>query len=110
MSKHFGKKMSDEETEAVEPPHPVAKTPEDMKEKPGEDVNPEAFMEHSPESEDKLAWEGKPAAESKHFWNSITGSSQHKITACIRAMTGKVDDPGAFCASLAKKVGYNPNE
>lgn len=39
------------------------------------------------------------------FWNSLTsGSPKHKVTACIKKMDGKVDNPGAFCASLADRV------
>lgn len=42
----------------------------------------------------------------KKFWSSLTGDRKHKITQCIKRMEGKVDDPGAFCGSLASKVGY----
>jgi len=42
----------------------------------------------------------------KKFWGSLTGDRKHKITQCIKKMTGKVDDPGAFCGGLASKVGY----
>jgi len=42
----------------------------------------------------------------KKFWASLTGDRKHKITACIKKMTGKVDDPGAFCGGLASRVGY----
>lgn len=39
------------------------------------------------------------------FWDSLTGQApKHKVTACINKMEGKVDDPGAFCASLADRV------
>lgn len=40
------------------------------------------------------------------FWNTLTGDNKHKVTKCIKQMEGKggVDDPGAFCASLADKV------
>lgn len=38
------------------------------------------------------------------FWESLTGENKHKVTKCIKDMEGKVDDPGAFCASLADKV------
>lgn len=41
----------------------------------------------------------------KSFWGSLTGDREHKVTACMKKMAGKVDDPGAFCASLARKVG-----
>ena len=40
----------------------------------------------------------------KKFWGSLTGSGKHKVTACMAKMKGKIDDPGAFCASLADRV------
>jgi len=40
----------------------------------------------------------------KKMWNTLTGDRKHKVTACIKKMTGKVEDPGAFCASLADRV------
>jgi len=41
----------------------------------------------------------------KKFWESLTGRApKHKVSACIRKMEGNVDDPGAFCASLADRV------
>jgi len=40
----------------------------------------------------------------KKMWETITGKVKHKVTKCIKTMTGKVDDPGAFCASLADKM------
>mgnify|MGYP006289140913 CR=1 FL=1 len=42
----------------------------------------------------------------KKFWDTLTGDHKHKITECIKQMTGKVDDPGAFCGGLAARVGY----
>jgi len=42
----------------------------------------------------------------KKYWNSLTGDRKHKITKCIKQMTGKVSDPGAFCGGLASRVGY----
>jgi len=38
------------------------------------------------------------------FWESLTGDNKHKVTKCIKEMGDKVDDPGAFCGSLADKV------
>ena len=38
------------------------------------------------------------------FWSSLTGDRKHKVTACIKKMDGKVDNPGAFCASLNDKI------
>jgi len=40
----------------------------------------------------------------KKFWASITGDTKHKVTACIKKMTGKLDDPGAFCASAKDRI------
>jgi hypothetical protein len=41
----------------------------------------------------------------KKFWDSLTGDRKHKVTACIKKMEGtEIDDPGAFCASLADKM------
>lgn len=40
----------------------------------------------------------------KKFWNSLTGEAKHKVTRCMKEMEGKIDDTGAFCASLADKV------
>jgi len=42
----------------------------------------------------------------KSMWKSLTGDRAHKITACIKKVqnTG-IDDPGAFCASLARRLG-----
>jgi hypothetical protein len=41
----------------------------------------------------------------KKFWASMTGDRKHKVTACIKKMEGGgIDDPGAFCASLADKM------
>ncbi len=42
----------------------------------------------------------------KKFWSSLTGDRKHKISKCIKKMSGKVDDPGAFCGGLASRVGY----
>jgi hypothetical protein len=40
------------------------------------------------------------------FWDTMTGSKEHKITECISKMKDNVDNPGAFCGSLASQVGY----
>jgi len=40
----------------------------------------------------------------KKFWNSLVGDSVHQVTKCMKEMEGKVDDPGAFCGSLADRV------
>lgn len=46
-------------------------------------------------------WTGESA---KKFWTSLTGDVKKKVTKCIKQMEGKVDNPGAFCASLRDKV------
>ncbi len=41
----------------------------------------------------------------KKFWGSLTGEAKHKVTACMKKLDGSgIDDPGAFCASLADKM------
>lgn len=40
----------------------------------------------------------------KKMWASLTGGAKHKVTACIKKMDGKVDDPGAFCASAKDRL------
>lgn len=40
----------------------------------------------------------------KKFWSSLTGGTKHKVTACIKKMEGKVDNPGAFCAAAKDRV------
>ena len=56
----------------------------------------------------KAAWDSLPKGWTQEsmekMWESLTGDRKHKVTACIKKMTGKVDDPGAFCASLADKI------
>ena len=43
-------------------------------------------------------------ASRKKFWNTLTSAApKHKVTECIKRMDGKVDNPGAFCASLADR-------
>lgn len=53
-------------------------------------------------------WQGMPKgwddSSRKKFWESLTGGVKHKVTKCIKQMEGKVDDPGAFCASLADRI------
>ena len=40
----------------------------------------------------------------KSYWDSLTGSNVHKVTKCIKKMQGHVDDPGAFCGSLGRRL------
>lgn len=47
---------------------------------------------------------GWTAKSRKKFLESLVGDSEHPVTTCIEKMTGKVDDPGAFCASLVDRV------
>jgi hypothetical protein len=53
-------------------------------------------------------WEKMPKGwtdeSRKKFWDTLTGDRKHKVTACIKKMKDKMDDPGAFCASLADRV------
>lgn len=42
------------------------------------------------------------------FWGSLIGDRKHKITQCMKKMKGKVSDEGAFCASIADMVDYEP--
>ena len=56
-------------------------------------------------------WESMPkgwdASSRTKFWETLTGDNKHKVTKCIKEMSkpGKdIDDPGAFCASLADRV------
>jgi hypothetical protein len=67
-----------------------------------------AIKEASQKRADK--WEDMPKGwteESRQkFWDSLTGDRVHKISKCIKEMTGKVSDPGKFCGALAARVGY----
>jgi len=60
------------------------------------------------------AWEKLPKGwtekSARKFWNSLTGDKKHKITQCMEKMKDKVTNPGAFCASLARKMKYKPEE
>ena len=53
-------------------------------------------------------WRKKPKGwttkSREKFWKSLVGDAEHPVTVCIEKMTGKVDDPGAFCAALADRV------
>lgn len=53
-------------------------------------------------------WESVSPKEKKSHWASLTGSNKHKITACMNSVEGHVDNPGAYCKSLADEVGYKP--
>jgi len=54
-------------------------------------------------------WEGPlpkgwTDASRMKFWDTLTSAApKHKVTECIKRMTGKVGNPGAFCASLADR-------
>jgi len=45
----------------------------------------------------------------KKYWDSLVGDVKHPVTKCIEKMEGNMDDPGAFCASLADRVKGNTN-
>ncbi len=46
--------------------------------------------------------------EKRNMWDSLTRGSTHKISACMNKVDGHVDNPGAYCKSLADEVGYKP--
>jgi hypothetical protein len=54
------------------------------------------------------AWEKLPRGWTQdsveQFWDTLTGDVKHKVTKCIKQMDGKLDDPAAFCASVADQV------
>jgi len=68
----------------------------------------ESLLNKLASSRTAAKWETKPKGwtdeSRKKFWNSLTGDVKHKVTKCMKQMEGKVDDPGAFCASLADRV------
>lgn len=53
-------------------------------------------------------WENLPKGWTKEsvkkFWKSLTGDVKKKVTKCIKQMTGKVDNPAAFCNSISTMV------
>jgi hypothetical protein len=57
---------------------------------------------------ERMGWEGVKPKEKKEMWESLTGGATHKITACMNKIDGHVDNPGAYCKSLADEVGYKP--
>jgi hypothetical protein len=56
----------------------------------------------------KAQWERLPRGWTRKslekYWATLTGKVEHKVSKCIRELTNKVTDPGAFCASLADAV------
>lgn len=71
-------------------------------------TNPKTRPVLLPLLQKEAAWESLPKGWTedsvKKFWSSLTGDAEHKVTSCISDMEGKVDDPGAFCASLKDKI------
>jgi hypothetical protein len=63
-------------------------------------------LECTPKTADK--WKTLPKGWTlkslKKFWEGLTGGKKHKVTACIKHVTGKIDDPGAFCASAMDRL------
>ena len=64
-----------------------------------------------PLTREAAKWESKPKGwtddSRKKFWETLTGDNKHKVTKCIKEMSKGdkgIDDPGAFCASLADRV------
>lgn len=56
----------------------------------------------------RLGWDAVTPKEKRNVWDSLTRGSQHKISACMAKVEGHVDNPGAYCKSLADEVGYKP--
>lgn len=79
-------------------------SPEEMNDNPNSKVEREIIEKMSASS--RLALDKEQA---KAIWDGVTSGAVHKITACMEKMKGKVDDPAAFCNSLAQDVGYDPN-
>lgn len=75
-------------------------------EEPTEEPEPkEASIKLNPKTG---AWENLPKGWTekslKSFWNSLGGKGEHKVTRCIEKMEDKIDNPGAFCASLERRI------
>lgn len=43
---------------------------------------------------------GWTESSAKKWWNTVTKGAKHKKTKCMKAIEGKVDNPGAFCKWL----------
>lgn len=54
------------------------------------------------------AWEKLPEGWTEEslrsWWSEMVGDVEHPVSKCILLMDGKVDDPGAFCASAADQI------
>lgn len=53
-------------------------------------------------------WDGVSPKEKRNMWDSLTRGATHKLSACMNKVDGHVDNPGAYCKSLADEVGYKP--
>lgn len=64
-----------------------------------------SFIKFNPKTS---AWENLPRGWTEEslrsFWNSLGGKGEHKVTRCIEKMKGDIDNPGAFCASLERRI------
>lgn len=64
----------------------------------------------------KVAWgklpKGWTKTSLKDFWNTLTGDAKHKIGTCMKKFKKieGITDEGAFCASLAREMGYKPEK
>lgn len=124
ISERLASYQSDEQTEGtgkppvkVDPtvetaPEPVMKTDQQMNEPLEQEVldmkADETITAQDEEIREmaKMGWEGVDGPKAKAIWEGLTQGAEHKIQACMTQVQGKVDDPGAFCGSLAKTVGY----
>lgn len=44
-------------------------------------------------------------------WDTITGDTDHKLTACIAWAEGHgMQDPGGYCKAMSLRVGYEPKK
>lgn len=91
---------TDESTEGMTP---RKKTEQEMLDKP----EPDPEVVEAMGADSKFAMDDEQA---KKIWDGVTAGSDSKMTACIKAMQGKVEDPGALCNWMAQKNGYDPNK
>jgi hypothetical protein len=103
---------SDETTESTGGT-PKPKTPKEMYDDPKEKINPEVVKEMSADEEiskhsNAIHRMDLSPEQAKGIWESVTKGAEHKHSACVNKMRGKVKDPHAFCQYLGQKNGYKP--
>ncbi len=76
----------------------------------GDILDVPGFLDQSSLRRIYAAWETLPkgwtSKSVEKLWNSLSGGpgTKHPVSACIKKMEGKIDDPGAYCAGLSDKV------